>query len=146
MTAIYHITHIENLARMLTEGGIWCDNECKNRELSTIGIAHNHIKERRARKRVQLGKGGTLADYVPFYFAPRSPMLYAIYTGYVEGYNGTQQNIVHLTSSVEKVVQHLTVANPTPVRKLPPPRLTAPDDGVRNGNISHHRHYSWRRR
>src|ERR1051326_1675326 len=50
-------------------------------------------------------KGGTLADYVPFYFAPRSPMLFAIYRGQVQGYVGTQQNVVHLSSSVEVVIQ-----------------------------------------
>ncbi|HZT43803.1 MAG TPA: DUF4433 domain-containing protein [Chthonomonadaceae bacterium] len=105
MTAIYHITHIDNLPGILAEAGLWCDNARKAKELDAIGIAHDHIKQRRARKNVPIGKKGTLADYVPFYFAPRSPMLYALYRGQVQGYNGTQQNIVHLTSSVEAVIQ-----------------------------------------
>jgi len=44
-----------------------------------------------------------LADYVPFYFAPRSPMLYTINRGNVEGYQEGQRPIVHLVSSAEAV-------------------------------------------
>jgi ssDNA thymidine ADP-ribosyltransferase, DarT len=106
MTGIYHITHTDNLSLILEQNGLCCDNERKIRALATVGIAHNHIKERRARKRVTKSNGGTLADYVPFYFAPRSPMLYAIHTNQVQGYNGTQQNIVHICSDAEVVVQN----------------------------------------
>jgi len=69
-----------------------------------VGIAHRHIKERRARKCVPLNPGGTLADYVPFYFAPRSPMLYAIHTGYVEGYSEGQGAILHLVTSIDTIL------------------------------------------
>jgi len=48
--------------------------------------------------------GGTLDDYVPFYLANRSPMLYSIHTGYVEGYTGGQQQVIYLVSTVEKVI------------------------------------------
>lgn len=105
MTAIYHITHTDNLPLILEQNGLCSDNERKIRQLSPVGIAHNHIKERRAHKRVIKSQGGTLADYVPFYFAPRSPMLYAIHKNQVEGYNGTQQNVVHLCTSVEIIAQ-----------------------------------------
>ena len=44
----------------------------------TFLIGMRHIKERRARKIVPIVPGETLADFVPFYFAPRSPMLYAM--------------------------------------------------------------------
>ena len=47
-----------------------------------------------------------MADYVPFYFAPRSPMLYAIHQNLVEGYNGTQEEVVHLCASAEVVAQN----------------------------------------
>lgn len=66
-----------------------------------MGIAHQHIKDRRARKAVTVAAGGTLADYVPFYFAPRSPMLFTITKGNVEGYTGGQGQVVHLASTVE---------------------------------------------
>ena len=32
-------------------------------------------------------------------------MLYAVHTGYVEGYEGDQREIVHLVSSVEQVLR-----------------------------------------
>lgn len=52
-----------------------------------------------------MGAGGTLADYVPFYFAPRSPMLYAISTGWVDGYAGPQEDILHLVCSVDELAK-----------------------------------------
>ena len=52
-----------------------------------------------------VGVGGTLADYVPFYFAPRSPMLFTIHRGNVEGYQEGQRPIVHLVASVEAAVK-----------------------------------------
>lgn len=105
MTAIYHITHLANLAGIIAAGGLWCD-AFRAAEVasgvSVVGIAHQHIKDRRAKKVVNRAAGGTLADYVPFYFAPRSPMLYTISRGNVAGYNGGQEQVIHLTSTVEK--------------------------------------------
>lgn len=44
-----------------------------------------------------------MGDYVPFYFAPRSPMLYVINEGAVAGYAGGQSEVVHLVSAAEEV-------------------------------------------
>jgi hypothetical protein len=98
---IYHITHVKNLPGIIEKGGLYCDRDAKNIEFVSIG--HKEIKQRRLRKQVPLGPGGVLADYVPFYFAPRSPMLYTINRGNVEGYTGGQEPIVHLVSSTESV-------------------------------------------
>jgi hypothetical protein len=103
LTAIYHITHLRNLASIIGAGGLHCDNGRLEQAVDCIGIAHQHIKERRAKRRVPTCEGGTLADYVPFYFAPRSPMLYSIYRGQVEGYNDGQAPVLHLVSSAEAV-------------------------------------------
>jgi hypothetical protein len=103
MTAIYHITHIRNLPNILKDGGLYCDRVVSERGLAHVSIAHQHIKDRRATKQVTASVGGVLADYVPFYFAPRSPMLYSIYGGYVEGYPEGQKPILHLVSSAEDV-------------------------------------------
>jgi hypothetical protein len=110
MTPLYHITHVNNLPGILADGGLWCDRERSARGTSVVGIAHQHIKDRRAKREVKtlegrhVAAGGTLADYVPFYFAPRSPMLYTIHRGNVEGYQGGQKDIVYLVTSVEAVV------------------------------------------
>lgn len=103
MTAIYHITHIDNLEKIMASRGLHCDAEMCSNGTTCVRIAHNHIKERRARTAVPFSPGGTLADYVPFYFAPRSPMLYAIHTGFVAGYNGGQDAVLHLVSSADAV-------------------------------------------
>ncbi len=101
--SIFHVTHVDNLAAIVAEGGLWCDREAADRGVAKIGIAHQHIKERRARRHVPISPGGTLDDYVPFYFAPRSPMLYSIHGGYVEGYSDGQRSVIHLVSSAEAV-------------------------------------------
>lgn len=75
---------------------------CTN-DVECVGIAHNHIKERRARTVVPLPPGGTLADYVPFYFAPRSPMLRAIEGGKVADCQWRQADIVHFETTVTRV-------------------------------------------
>jgi hypothetical protein len=103
MTAIYHITHLRNLPNIIKDGGLWCDQIVMQRNLAYVSIAHQHIKERRARKAVECVAGGMLADYVPFYFAPRSPMLYIINKGGVAGYSEGQRPILHLVSSAEAV-------------------------------------------
>lgn len=69
-----------------------------------MSIAHQHIKERRARKQIKIAPGGVVADYVPFYFAPLSPMLFTIHQGNVAGYDGGQSKVVYLVSSVERVL------------------------------------------
>jgi len=102
-TYIYHITHIRNLELILQHGCLWCDNERNTQSLASVGIAHEHIKQRRSVRKVSLGRGGTLADYVPFYFAPRAPMLYAIHTSRVANYADGQKPVLHLVSSAEAV-------------------------------------------
>lgn len=101
MTPIYHITHISNLAGIMKAGALWCDSGRVEQGFPIVGIAHQNIKARRAKRLVPLAAKGTVADYVPFYFAPRSPMLYAIDRGAVEGYGGGQAAVLHLVSAAE---------------------------------------------
>lgn len=46
--------------------------------------------------------GGVVADYVPFYFANRSPMLYAIHSKSVPSFSGGEREVIYLVSSVER--------------------------------------------
>ncbi len=103
-TLIYHITHINNLSSILRDKFLWSDAERINRGYTPTNIAYEHIKQRRFTTPVPIGVGGTLANYVPFYFCKRSPMLCAIYKGGVTGTTETQQNIIYLISSAEKVI------------------------------------------
>jgi hypothetical protein len=103
LTPIYHITHIQNLKAIIDEGGLHCDKAIASRRLRVRGIAHKHIKQRRDRRAVPVCRTGTLSDYVPFYFAPRSPMLCAIHKGNVDGYTGGQREVLHLVGSADAV-------------------------------------------
>lgn len=111
MTAIYHITHVTNLPRIIEAKGLWCDAQRVKQGFECVGIAHQDLKVRRSLKPVisaagaSIAAGGNLADYVPFYFANRSPMLYSIHSGFVQGYDGGQKNVIYLASSVERVVR-----------------------------------------
>ena len=68
-----------------------------------VDVAHYDLQERRRRRDVTCAPGGNLHDYVPFYFAPRSPMLYALYRGNVAGYESGQTPLVYLVSSVQGI-------------------------------------------
>ncbi|MBN2085821.1 MAG: DUF4433 domain-containing protein [Anaerolineales bacterium] len=105
MTAIFHITHLANLSNIIRDGGLWCDRESRERGAAQVCIAHRHIKNRRSQKAVDCGPGGTLDDYIPFYFAPRAPMLFSIHHGNVQGYHGGQAAVLHLVTSTERVAE-----------------------------------------
>lgn len=98
-TLIYHITAIENLPKIVEDGGL----HCKSGLVTTAykDIAHANIQGRRSSTAVPCGKKGSLHDYVPFYFAPRSPMLYVISTG--SNYTNGQDGIVYLISTAQAV-------------------------------------------
>lgn len=68
-------------------------------------IGNRGIKERRVRRPVPIPPGGVVADYVPFYFAPRSPMLYGIAKGSVPTYAGGQDDIIYCVTSLEIVLR-----------------------------------------
>jgi hypothetical protein len=96
---IYHITDIENLPGILAEGGLLSDSVMSERDPTVIG--HNHIKERRLTKiRVPSAGNRFVGEFVPFYFCPRSPMLYTINLGNTGREPGCQKTIVHLVSRV----------------------------------------------
>lgn len=93
---IYHFTKVANLPGILAAGGL----ACKAQVTPVQDISHAHIQARRARRRVEAGPGGTLHDYVPFYFTPKSPMLHALSKG-----GDALSDIVYLVSSVERVCE-----------------------------------------
>jgi ssDNA thymidine ADP-ribosyltransferase, DarT len=100
---IYHITHINNLESIISAGGLLAYNAMRTAEIQYTNIAYENIQNRRATFRVPCGKGGVLHDYVPFYFAPRSPMLYTINKGNVPNYSQGQTTVIHLVSSVDYI-------------------------------------------
>ena len=102
-TPVFHITHIDNLSSIIQSGGCLSFNQKQNQGIGHVNVAYETIQDRRARTFVPCGPGGCLHDYVPFYFAPRPPMLYAIHGGYVEGYEQGQDPLIHLVTTAQAV-------------------------------------------
>lgn len=71
-----------------------------------MDCAEDGIKEARRRRIVPIGPGGVVADYAPFYYAPRSPMLRRIHGGGVSGYKDGQYPLVYLVSRLSRLVEH----------------------------------------
>jgi hypothetical protein len=105
---IYHITHLRNLGGIASSG--WLYSDAKRIELGldcqVVGMAE--IKRRRLQEIVVKCHPGTMVgQYVPFYFCPRSIMLYLLHRGnhpdidYREG----QRPIVHLQADLRATIR-----------------------------------------
>lgn len=102
-TWIYRITHINNLPGILQRGRICAPNTTPDDGLTYKAIHHQSIQAQRAATPVPCGPGGVIHDYVPFYFATHSPMLYVIHKGNVQGYDEGQEPIIYLASDAQTV-------------------------------------------
>ncbi|NYT32852.1 DUF4433 domain-containing protein [Rhizobium sp. WYCCWR 11128] len=102
-TAIFHITAIDNLSLIAASGQLLSKNLLTAQQIVSASIAYEHIQQRRASTLVPIAPGGNLHDYVPFHFAPRSPMLNTINQGNVQGCDYRQDDIVHLVSTAQAV-------------------------------------------
>ena len=100
---IYHITPINNLSSILNLGGLVANSRLKQEKIDYQDISYEHIQDRRGRTPVPCGAGGYLHDYVPFYFAPRSPMLCSIHNGNVPNYQEGQNSVIHLVAGINTI-------------------------------------------
>lgn len=102
-TYIYHITDVANLDSILNNKGLISYNQMLRNDIIYTNIAHGNIQDMRANRKVPLPPFGNLHDYVPFYFGPRSPMLYTISRGNVAGYTHGQGHVIYLVTTVEEI-------------------------------------------
>ncbi|KWV31200.1 type II toxin-antitoxin system toxin DNA ADP-ribosyl transferase DarT [Micromonospora rifamycinica] len=104
---IMHFTHVDNLPAILETGRIIADSAVGGRLVTEVGSVD--IKASRRSRLVTCPPGGFVADYVPFYFAPRSPMMYRIARDHQAGkiglYPDGDDPLVYLVSSVDRVHQ-----------------------------------------
>lgn len=98
---VYHFTHVTNLPSVI-EHGLLSDTLASN--LLETEIGNRTIKAQRARRAVPIPPGGVVADYVPFYYATRSPMMYAIHRGNVETYTDGCDRLVYLRVSLDRLL------------------------------------------
>jgi ssDNA thymidine ADP-ribosyltransferase, DarT len=104
---IYHITHGRNLARIIADGCLWSDEEIIFRGGPEAPIGISEIKKRRLELlNVDCRPGTKVGQYVPFYFCPRSVMLYILHRGNLPEltYKEGQRPILHLEAELHEVV------------------------------------------
>jgi len=97
---IFRIVHRNNLEDVLTNG-CRCRSDAAGHRYVEIG--NQELIQRRTGRPIPCAPGGTLGDYVPFYFTPYSPMLYNIMTGYSGVPKRPVSEIVILVSSLRKL-------------------------------------------
>jgi hypothetical protein len=98
---LFRITHVANLPWLLRHG-LYCANGAAT-DPNFVAIGNPDLIDKRTRRPVPLPPGGTLSDYVPFYFTPKSPMLLNIKTGYKGIMRRANEDVVILVSSCHKM-------------------------------------------
>ena len=105
---VYHIVHVDRLPSIVSDGCFWCDAEVVRRLPPGTTIGMNNIKQRRLTE-LTLSSHPQMhvGDCVPFYFCPRSVMLYLMYQGNHPDlvYRGGQDPIIHLEADLHAVVE-----------------------------------------
>ncbi len=104
---LYHIIHVDRLASVVADGELWCDAEVQPRMSPGTTIGMSNIKNRRLRNQLDCWPNLAVGDCVPFYFCPRSVMLYVIHKANHQEltYQGGQRPIVHLEADLHETVQ-----------------------------------------
>jgi hypothetical protein len=105
---IYHITHIDNLEGILRDKVLWSDAKRIELGLDCEIVGMPGIKKRRLEElEVNCHPGTKVGEYVPFYFCPRSIMLYIIYRGNHQDINFRQgqDGIIHLQADLRETIE-----------------------------------------
>lgn len=104
---IYHIIHVDRLASVVQAGGLLCDATVQAATMPGTTVGMSSIKWRRLHE-LQLNShpGLFVGQCVPFYFCPRSIMLFLIHCANHQdlAYKGGQGPIVHLESDLCEAV------------------------------------------
>ncbi len=103
---IYHIVHVDRLTSISADGCLWCDVKIEQHAPPGTMIGMNSIKQRRLNTMLNSHPDLHVGDCVPFYFCPRSIMLYLIYRANHPDldYRGGQGPIVHLEADLHDAV------------------------------------------
>jgi len=104
---IYHITHVNNLEGILERGGLLSDALMIREGGPARAIGMSKIKRRRLEKiEVTCHPGTKVGEYVPFYYCPRSVMLYILHRSDHQevDYDEGQEPIIHLEADLLDVI------------------------------------------
>ena len=103
---LFHITAIDNLALICQQGALLSKTKSEQLGLHYHNIAHGGAQGTRSNKSVNNPPGGLIHEFVPFYFAPRSPMLSAIHHGKVQNCHYDQTDIIYFETTIEIAYQN----------------------------------------
>jgi ssDNA thymidine ADP-ribosyltransferase, DarT len=101
---IFRIQHVDNVPWNLDHDGLHCRNSPTHNP-NYVNIGNPDLIDKRSRHPVPIPPGGTLSDYVPFYFTPFSVMMYNIYTGYGGIKKRENREIVIFVSSIHRLIE-----------------------------------------
>ncbi len=103
---IYHICHVDRLPSIVADGHLWSDAEIGGRAASGTTIGMRDIKQRRLHSLLSSHHDLHVGACVPFYFCPRSVMLYLIYQGNPPNlpYREGQGPIIHIEADLHRTV------------------------------------------
>ena len=101
---IFRIVHVANVPWILEHDGLYCRNS-PEQDQNYVNIGNPDLIDKRSRHPVPIPPGGTLSDYVPFYFTPFSIMMYQIKTGHGGITRRDNRDIVIFVSSIHRLGQ-----------------------------------------
>lgn len=103
---VYHITPVSSLESIIEDGLLYSEKALLDNGRTAGAVGMGHIKERRFKIAVPCHPGTTVGEYVPFYFCPRSVMLFLLYKSNSEdlAYRRGQECIVHLEYDFKELV------------------------------------------
>lgn len=103
---IYHIVHVDRLRSIVAHGGLLSDGLVQSNRLPGTTVGMSRIKQRRLSELKLLSHPNLhVGECVPFYFCPRSVMLYVIHQGHQQmSYRGGQTPIIHFEADLQATV------------------------------------------
>ncbi len=103
---LYHIVYVDRLSHIIRDGYLWCDAEMAQRSGTGTTIGIGDIKQRRLANALNGHPDLHVGECVPFYFCPRSVMLYVIWRANPSKleYRGGQEPIIHLEVDLRRAV------------------------------------------
>ncbi|GAA0427767.1 toxin-antitoxin system toxin DarT [Lentibacillus halophilus] len=99
---LYHITHVANLPSILEQGRLQSHLIIQQHELPYEDVANLDVQSRRKKTKISGGMGGSLHDYIPFYFESRSPMLYSL----LYKPNVNQNDMIYFMTNIQTIVDN----------------------------------------
>ena len=100
---IFRIVHVKNVPWILDHG--LHSHSSPEQDPNYLNIGNKDLIGNRAQRRVPIPPGGSLSNYVPFYFTPFSPMMLNIKTGHGGITRRNNRDIVIFVSSMHRLAE-----------------------------------------